>query len=251
MPTVLTETFDDGVLLVTLNRPESKNAITDELREEFHRAMVTADADPAIRVIAVTGSGDAFCAGADRKGPALDVPAALGSPVLDLESAMGRYHAQFAGALYAVRKPTVALVNGAAAGGGMGLALAADFRIAGENALFVSAFANLGLAGDNGVTYGLHRLVGRARTLEILMLSPRIAAVEAERLGLVRQVVPGDLLREEGLTFCRRLAGGPTSAYALMKSTLAVTEVSNYATSLEAEARAIGIASALRSSPPA
>lgn len=244
MPTVLTETLDDGVLLVTLNRPERKNAITDELRDEFSRVITAADADPAVRVIAVTGSGDAFCAGADRKEPALSVPPALGSGVLDLESAMNRFHAQFAGALYAVRKPTVAIVNGPAAGGGMGLALAADFRIAGESALFVSAFANLGLAGDNGVTYGLHRLVGRALALEILMLSPRITAADAERLGLVRQVVPDDHLRDEARLFCRRLAGGPTAAFALMKSTLALTEVSTYATSLEAEARAIGIAAA-------
>jgi 2-(1,2-epoxy-1,2-dihydrophenyl)acetyl-CoA isomerase len=155
---------------------------------------------------------------------------------------MGRFHSEFAGALYAVRKPTVAIVNGAAAGGGMGLALAADFRIAGESAVFVSAFANLGLAGDNGVTYGLHRLVGRARALEILMLTPRIDSAEAERLGLVRQVVPDRELREEARAFCRRLAAGPTTAFALMKSTLAVTEVSDYATSLAAEARAIGIA---------
>lgn len=242
-PPVLTEMVDDGVLLVTLNRPARKNAITEELRREFATTIAAADADPAVRVVAVTGSGDAFCAGADRKEPALSIPAGLGSPILDLESAMGRFHAEFSGALYAVRKPTVAIVNGAAAGGGMGLALAADFRIAGESAVFVSAFANIGLAGDNGVTYGLHRLVGRAMALEILMLSPRISAIDALRLGLVRQVVPDEQLHDEARTFCRQLAAGPTAAFALMKSTLAIAEVSDYPTSLAAEARAIGIAS--------
>ncbi|WP_349428859.1 enoyl-CoA hydratase-related protein [Microbacterium sp. LWS13-1.2] len=241
---VLSEFVDDGVLLITLNRPERKNAVTDALRSGFAEAIRRADADPAVRVVAVTGAGDAFCAGADRKEPALTVSPGLGAAALDLETAMRRFHAEFAGAFYAVRKPTVALVNGAAAGGGMGLALAADFRIAGESSLFVSAFANLGLAGDNGVTYGLHRLVGRARALEILMLTPRIDAAEAERLGLVRQVVPDDALREEGLAFCRRLAAGPTAAFALMKTNLAAVEVSNYATSLDLEARGIGIAGA-------
>ncbi|WP_426323287.1 enoyl-CoA hydratase-related protein [Microbacterium sp. E-13] len=241
---VLSELIDDGVLLITLNRPERKNAVTDALRAGFADALGRADADRAVRVVAITGAGDAFCAGADHKEPALTVTPGLGTPALDLETAMRRFHAEFAGALNAVRKPTVALVNGAAAGGGMGLALAADFRIAGESALFVSAFANLGLAGDNGVTYGLHRLVGRARALEILMLSPRIDAVEAERLGLVRQVVPDDALREVGLAFCRRLAAGPTAAFALMKANLAAVEVSDYATSLDVEARGIGIAGA-------
>jgi 2-(1,2-epoxy-1,2-dihydrophenyl)acetyl-CoA isomerase len=241
---VLSEFVDDGVLLVTLNRPERKNAVTDALRAQFAAVLRRADADPAVRVVAVTGAGDAFCAGADRKEPALSVAPGLGAPALDLETAMRRFHAEFAGALYAVRKPTVALVNGAAAGGGMGLALAADFRIAGESALFVSAFASLGLAGDNGVTYGLHRLVGRGRALEILMLSPRIGAVEAERLGLVRQVVADDALQAEGREFCRRLAAGPTAAFALMKSNLAAAEVSDYAASLDLEARGIGIAGA-------
>jgi 2-(1,2-epoxy-1,2-dihydrophenyl)acetyl-CoA isomerase len=243
---VLTELSDDGVLLVTLNRPERKNAVTLAMREEFARVMGDADRDPAVRVVAVTGSGDAFCAGADRKEPPPAIAPALGSRVLDLEAEMTRFHAQFAGALYAVRKPTIALVNGAAAGGGMGLALSADFRIAGESAIFVSAFARIGLAGDNGVTYGLHRLVGRSRALEILMLSPRISAVEALGLGLVRAVVPDDDLASAGLAFCRELAAGPIAAFALMKSNLALAEVSSYAASLEAEARGIGIAGSSR-----
>ncbi|MGW4335926.1 enoyl-CoA hydratase/isomerase family protein [Rhodococcus koreensis] len=240
MPVVQREFVEDGVLLVTLNRPDRKNAITPELRREFAVAMDSATADRDVRVVAVTGAGDAFCAGADLKEPDDGGSAAS---MIEVEARMKQFHREFAGALYSVPKPTVALVNGPAAGGGMGLALAADFRIAGASAAFVSAFARIALPGDNGVTYGLQRLLGRARALEILMLSPRIGADEAFGMGMVRGVVPDDQLREEGLAFCRRLAAGPAAAFALMKANLAFTEIAGYAASTDREAAGIAVSS--------
>jgi 2-(1,2-epoxy-1,2-dihydrophenyl)acetyl-CoA isomerase len=245
---VLTELTGTGVLLVTLNRPERLNTIGGQLRDQFHDAMERARLDAKVRVVAITGAGRAFCGGADL-GAATSAPDGAGGSggsktrgFMDSVNSMKDLHRGFAGAVYECPKPTVALVNGAAAGGGFGMCLAADFRIASEEAFFVSAFAKIALAGDNGVTYGLQRLLGRSRALEILMLSPRVTAAEALELGLVRSVVPSDQLLASGMEFCDRLAAGPTSTYALMKANMAFIETATYQEGLDRESVGIGIA---------
>ena len=150
-------------------------------------------------------------------------------------------HGHLAGAAFRCDKPTVALVNGAAAGAGFGVALSCDFRIASEQALFVSAFARIGLSGDNGITWGLSRLVGRSTALEILMLSPRLTAAQALEFGLVRSVVPPQDLLSAGLEFGERLAAGPTQAFAIMKRNLEFADISSYQQSLDREAFSIAV----------
>jgi 2-(1,2-epoxy-1,2-dihydrophenyl)acetyl-CoA isomerase len=246
MTDVLTERTESGVLVVTLNRPDMLNTINGGVREGFKAAMDEATADARVRVVAITGAGRAFCGGADltdSSAPDPDGPT-VARGYQDTINSMNVLHRSFAGAVYDCPKPTVALVNGAAAGGGFGMCLAADFRIASTEAFFVSAFARIALAGDNGVTYGLHRLVGRSKALEILMLSPRIKAAEALELGLVRQVVPADELMSAGLEFCDRLAAGPTTIFALMKANMAFAETANYHDSLDRESVGIAIAGA-------
>lgn len=162
--------------------------------------------------------------------------------VLGKTTWMHALHRDWAGSVYHFPKPTVALVNGACAGGGFGLSLAADFRIASEDAFFVSAFATIALVGDNGVTYGLQRLLGRSKALEILVLSPRIGAAEALDLGLVRQVVPHERLMVAGLEFCERLAAAPPTVLALMKANMAFVETANYQERLDRESIGIAIA---------
>lgn len=237
------EEMDKGILLITLNRPNARNAITREMREEFASALEYADAESSVRVVAVTGAGQSFCVGQDLKSAAApETEECVTRSVTDQKAALQLFHEQFSGALYDVKKPTVALVNGAAAGGGFGLCLAADFRIASDNALFVSAFSNLALPGDNGITYGLERLVGRSKALEILMLSPRIHAEEAKTLGLVRSVVPDYELLQHGLDFCRQLSDRPIHAYAQMKLNMNLVENSTYAENLDREASATALA---------
>lgn len=236
---VLLEKVDGGVLLVTLNRPHRMNAIDDGLRDGFAAAMREAEGDGTIRAVVLTGAGTAFCVGADLKESS---PGPDSSSIAARAAAMRRFHDDFSGALYDLSKPTIALVNGAAAGGGFGLALAADFRIASTEALFVSAFSRIALAGDNGVTYGLHRAVGRSRALEILALSPRIDADTAREWGLVREVVAPEALVPTGLELARKLAEGSMSAYAMMKANLAHAETSTHRQSMDQEAQGIAIA---------
>jgi 2-(1,2-epoxy-1,2-dihydrophenyl)acetyl-CoA isomerase len=242
MPDVLTEKLPSGVMIVTLNRPDALNTLGGTLLADFGAAMHEAEQDPAVRAVLITGAGRAFCAGADlsaqrgRSGAA-PAPLAFSARVTSMQD----LHGHLAGAAFRCDKPTVALVNGAAAGAGFGVALSCDFRIASEQALFVSAFARIGLSGDNGITWGLSRLVGRSMALEILMLSPRLTAAEALELGLVRSVVPPEGLLTAGLQFGERLAAGPTQAFAIMKRNLEFADIATYQQSLDREAFSIAV----------
>jgi 2-(1,2-epoxy-1,2-dihydrophenyl)acetyl-CoA isomerase len=245
MPDVLSEKLPSGVMIVTLSRPDALNTLGGTLLADFGAAMHEAGRDPAVRAVLVTGAGRAFCAGAElsparaeaRQNGTVPAPLAFSRRV----SSMQDLHANLAGAAYHCDKPTVALVNGPAAGAGFGMSLACDFRIASEQALFVSAFARIGLSGDNGITWGLARLVGRSVALEILMLTPRITAAQALELGLVRSVVPPEELLSAGVEFGERLAAGPTQAFAIMKRNLELAYLATYQQSLDQEAFSIAV----------
>jgi 2-(1,2-epoxy-1,2-dihydrophenyl)acetyl-CoA isomerase len=242
MPDVLTEKLPSGVMIVTLSRPDALNTLGGTLLADFGAAMHEAEQDPAVRAVLITGAGRAFCAGADlsaRRGQSEAAPAPLAFS--RRVTWMQDLHGHLAGAAFRCDKPTVALVNGPAAGAGFGLALTCDFRIASEQALFVSAFARIGLSGDNGITWGLSRLVGRSMALEILMLSPRLTAAQALELGLVRSVVPPEELLSAGLEFGERLAAGPTQAFAIMKRNLEFADIATYQQSLDREAFSIAV----------
>jgi len=248
MPDVLTEKLPSGVMIVTFNRPDALNTLGGTLLEDFGAAMDEARRDPDVRAVLVTGAGRAFCAGADltARGSRQDSSGQNGSGPAPLAfsrrvTSMQDLHGNLAGAAFHCDKPTIALVNGAAAGAGFGVSLACDFRIASEQALFVSAFARIGLSGDNGITYGLARLVGRSTALEILMLTPRLTAAEALKLGLVRSVVPPQELMSAGVEFGEQLAAGPTQAFAIMKRNLELAYISTYQQSLDNEAFSIAV----------
>lgn len=247
MPDILTDLDDDGVFRVTLNRPENMNTLGGTILSDFALAMEEASRNADVRAVIVTGAGRAFCAGAEL-GAATAGGDGGGAGGRDGRSShlatltnMESIHSQWAGAAWACPKPTIGLINGAAAGAGMGLALTLDFRIAAQSAVFVSAFSRIALSGDNGVTYALSHLLGRSKALEILMLSPRITADQALQLGLVRDVVPDEDLLERGLEFARLLAAGPTTIYALMKRNLAFAETATFEQSLDRESTGIAI----------
>ncbi len=232
--TVIIDKRSDGVALITLNRPERMNAFGDDLLQRLSEALVDCEDDPQVRCVALTGAGRGFSAGADinNMGRRSDGPTP-GPGVSNRRS--HRSQQQTTGMLHEMGTPTVSLVNGPAAGGGLGLCLATDFRIASERARFVTAFRTIGVSGDYGVAWLLTSMVGGSRARELLMLDRRINADEAEALGIVNRVVAHDDLMSEGLAFCRELAQGPTAVLAMMKWTLNYAATSTLSDSLYQE----------------
>ena len=209
---------EDGVLILRLNRPEARNALTPDMLEELGRQLAQAEQDAEVRCILLTASGKAFCAGGDVKGMAARDGAAD-----DAEVRLARqrnWHRETSGRLFGGAKPTIAAINGAAAGAGLGLALACDLRVMANSAFLVTAFANVAVSGDFGATYFLTHLVGPARARELFFLSERIAVEDAVRLGLANWSCADELLEERALYIARRLAAGPPVAFRRMKENL-------------------------------
>jgi len=213
---------EEQVAILSLDRPERRNALSQEMLGALEDALGRVETDPEVRCVVLTGEGGAFCAGGDVKGMAA-APSGGGGRRLTLDE---RIHLQrlshrgTAGRLYAMPKPTLAVLPGAAAGAGLSLALACDLRIASERALLTTAFARVGFSGDYGGTFFLTQLVGAAKARELYFLSERIDAKQALDLGLVNWVVPADQLWERALDVARRLAAGPPVAYRYMKENL-------------------------------
>lgn len=210
---------DDGVAVLTMNRPERRNALSEQMLTALGATLARVEADAAVGAVVLTGAGGAFCAGGDVKGFAERSPGAIGASVERLQRANQR---ATSGRLWRMSKPTVAVLPGAAAGAGLSLALACDLRYAASSAVLTTAFARVALAGDYGSAWFLVRLVGPARARELLYLSPRLSADDALRLGLVNAVLPPDALEREALAVARRLADGPRTALASMKENVAL-----------------------------
>ena len=204
----------DGVLVLTLNRPEKLNAITGELLDALYAALKEGEEDREVRALLLTGAGRAFSAGQDLT--------EFGDRKPDYEAHLRRYN-RVVEALSGLEKPLVVAVNGVAAGAGMSLALWGDLRLAAVGASFTTAFVRIGLVPDSGLSFLLPRLVGLAKAQELLLLSPRLSPEEALALGLVHRVVPAEKLMEEALSLAKELAQGPTRAYALTKKLLLET----------------------------
>ncbi len=216
----LIETRDDGVLTLTLNRPERLNALTVPMTEALLDALRRAAVDPAVRAVLLTGAGRGFCAGGDVKAMAEDA----GEPkTLEARAQMLREHMECSRLLHEMPKPTIAVARGAVAGAGLSLALACDLLIAGDTLKLTSAFVKVGLSGDFGSTYFLTKLLG-PRAREFALLSPVLGAGEALQLGLVSRVLPDAELDVEGRALARRLADGPTITLGHIKANLNAAE---------------------------
>ena len=242
MTTVLVDKRDDGVALLTLNRPDSLNALGEDMLPRLASTLRECSDDRAVRCIAITGAGRAFCAGGDvkRMDQRRANNEAESNPVGTVEAAARQlYESQMSVSeqLHTMPKPTVALINGHAVGAGQSIALACDLRIASERARFGTAFRNVGLSGDYGGSYFLQRLVGPGKARELYFTAQILSAEEAEALGLVNRVVAHDELLSEGLTLCAELAAGPTSAMGRMKSNLTLGETGTLADVLRQEAQ--------------
>lgn len=217
----LQATLDDGIAVITLNRPEARNAMSGEMNAALQKCLADFELDAAVRVIVLTGAGKGFCAGGDVKGMAASGDGTTGDNTID-----GAIHRQrvnqraTAGKLFKMPKPTIAALPGAAAGAGLSLALACDMRIMASSAIMTTAFARVGFSGDYGGSYFMTQLVGSAKARELYYLSDRVSAEEALRLGLTNWVCEPAELMDRTLEIAGRLSAGPTVAYRYMKENL-------------------------------
>jgi 2-(1,2-epoxy-1,2-dihydrophenyl)acetyl-CoA isomerase len=212
----------DKVALLTLNRPERRNAMSSQMNDALASALGEVQTADDVGAVVLTGAGGAFCAGGDVKGMAAAGGEGGGSP-LQYDARVHRQRLNqraTAGRLYEMPKPTIAMIGGPAAGAGLSLALACDLRYAADSAVFTTAFARVGFSGDYGGTWFMSRLIGTAKARELYLLSDRFDAAEAERLGLVNRVFAADALESEVMGIAGRLANGPTIAYRYMKENL-------------------------------
>ncbi len=208
--------LEEGVLSLTLNRPEKLNSFTPDMHAELRKAIDRALDEPAVRAVLLTGAGRGFCAGQDLS--ERDVSA--GAPAIDLSVSLGSNYNPLVRRLRALPKPVVCAVNGVAAGAGANIALACDVVLAARSASFVQAFSKIGLIPDSGGTYFLPRLVGTARAMGLALLAEKLSAEDAERIGLIwKAVEDGELLRE-AKDLAARLAAGPTHGYGLLKKAM-------------------------------
>lgn len=229
----LTVETADHVCTITMNRPDVYNALNDALTFELQDALKTAERDDDVRVLVLTGAGKAFCSGQDLGD--LETKYVPGH-VPHLGDDLRRRYNPVTRRLREMEKPTIAAVNGVAAGAGLSFALACDVRIASEKASFIEVFVNVGLIPDSGSTWTLPRLVGLSKAMELCFTGDKVGAEEALRIGLVDRVVPGDELPAETAALAAKLAALPARAIALTKRLLNRSLQSDLDAQLEAEA---------------
>lgn len=233
--TILVEKSEQ-IAVLTLNRPEARNALDLVMREEIGTVLDDAEADETVRVLVMTGAGEHFCAGGDVKSmKAQRHTAAEGRARVDSLNRMVRRLVDFP-------KPTLAMVDGFAVGAGFNLALCCDLIVASDRARFGALFARIGLIPDGGGTYFLPRLVGLAKAKELVFTADVIDAEEARRLGVVNRVVPAGELRRATLELARRIATGPPKVLALAKHLLNRSATVDLSGALDLEAFAQSLA---------
>lgn len=219
--------INNSVAWLTLNRPDKLNAFTEQMNHEVIQAVKEAAKNNEIRCLVITGEGRAFCSGEDIGG--------LGEETNHGEILRNRYNPMVK-QLASLEKPVIAAINGVAAGAGVSLALACDFRIASEKASLIEAFIHIGLIPDSGNLYYLPRLVGQAKALELAVLGEKISAEDAKEIGLVTKVVSIENWEEEVSAFAQKLAKLPTKAIGLIKRYINESWNANLDEMLEKEA---------------
>lgn len=229
MPDTIIVEQTEGVVTITLNRPDVLNAVNDQMMRELQEALRQAEREGAVRCLVITGAGRGFCSGQDLRDRASPGGFSYG------EHLRAGYNPIIL-RLRTMEKPVIAAVNGVAAGAGCSLALAADLRIASERASFVEVFSRVGLVPDSGSTWLLPRLVGMGKALELAYTAGPVDAQEAHRIGLVNRVVPHDDLMSQTMDLARRLAAGPTKAYGLTKRAIAFALTATLEAALNYEA---------------
>ena len=227
MTTDLIEEIQDGVATLTMNRPESLNALSGGMMQAMLDALLRYSVDPDVRVIVLTGAGRGFCAGGDVKGMAANNSAKAGKnrpASIETKTNGLRASMEISKLLHECPKPTIAKVRGPAAGAGLSLALACDIRIASTTAKLTTAFAKVAASGDFGGSYFLPKLVGSAKARELYFTSAKLTADEAFTLGMVNHVYPDDELDNAVAEMAANIASGPALAHEYMKKNLNAAE---------------------------
>jgi 2-(1,2-epoxy-1,2-dihydrophenyl)acetyl-CoA isomerase len=206
-----------AVATVTLNRPDGMNALTVEAKLALLEAVRAVRDDTTVRALVLTGSGRAFCVGQDLREHAALMESGSDAPLRTVRD----HYNPLVTMLASLPIPTIAAVNGTAAGAGLGLACALDFRIGAAGARYTTAFAGIGLTADSGLSWSLPRLIGAGRAAALLLLAEPFTTEQALEMGLLNAVVAPDQVLPAALELAGRLAAGPTAAYACIKESLA------------------------------
>jgi len=227
----LLETIEEGVALLTFNRPDRLNALSPDIIERLLEALPRLGADEKVGCIVITGAGRGFCAGGDVK-------AMVGRSALSFEQrvAIVSQGGEISLLMRNTPKPIIAMVNGVAVGAGLGIAAACDMRIAGESARFSARFVKVGLSGDWGGTWTLPRIVGTAKARELYFTGAMIDAPEALKIGLVGRIVEDAHLLSETMLLARGIASNPKIALGYIKKNLVAAETSDFETACALEA---------------
>jgi len=223
-----------GVATLKFNRPERLNALSAQMVMKTIATLEQLANDSSIGCIVVTGAERGFCAGGDVAA----MSEGQGAAALTFEQRLDRQRAshRLSGLLYSIPKVTIAAINGAAAGAGLGIALACDLRVASSNAKFTTAFSKVGLGGDFGITWPLTRLLGESKAKELLILSDVLTAEQALQIGLINRVVPQDQFGVAVAELSARIAKGPQVSYRYMKENVRLASTQDYASLLDREA---------------
>ena len=227
----------DRVAIITLNRPEVRNAMSDNLTPALRNMIKACGENPDVGALLITGAGTAFCAGGNVKGMGAHrdkkkLEMSYDEKVADLQERQRL----LTGALVSVRKPTIAALPGPAVGAGLALAMACDIRIAAESAFVSTGYLRVGLSGDYGIAWLLTRLVGTSRARELMFTADKVEARACEAIGLVNRVVPDAELQEEAFALAKSMAEGPTMALRYMKDNLDEALLFDFATARDHEA---------------
>lgn len=226
--TILYE-LSEGILTITLNRPESYNACNEQLTTDLQAALKEAERDPAVRAIILTGAGKAFCSGQDLK----DAPSGGGKR--SLRDSLERRYNPIIRKISSLPKPIICAINGVAAGAGCSLALACDIKIASENSYLLQAFVNIGLVPDSGSSYFLTSIAGYTKAFEIATMGEKIPSQAALQLGLLNAVVPHEELMNTAMRYAKPYSIGPTKAIGYIKKMLRKAERSTLDEALDYE----------------
>lgn len=234
-----------GVRTITLNRPDRLNALTGSIMGPLADACSDAARDPSVGCVIVTGAGRGFCAGGDLKEGGVDKAVVPANAEVGSRTEQGfirlRSFMETARLLHEMPKPTIAMVNGPAAGAGVGIAGACDLRFAARSATFLTAFDRIGGSGDFGSTWFWTKILGSGAARELFFLGEKLSAEEAFAKGVYTRLFDDELLREATMAVARRLAGGPRMGYRYMKANLNNAEDWAFEAALDAEALHMGL----------
>lgn len=227
--------LENRVAVITLNRPERLNAMTKSMMQRLVSLLAECGVDDTVGCVVLTGAGRAFCTGGDVRVQASTAASGV-AETPERRTDLLRASMEASRLLHEMPKPTIAMLNGVAAGAGLSLALACDLRIAGHSARMTTAFTKVGLSGDYGGTWFLTQLVGTARARELYFTSDVLEASRIEALGLANRVVPDEELERETMALAAKLGNGPSVALRYMKRNLNVAEHGDLAAGLDSEA---------------